>query len=311
MHARRDAFTLLELLMVMAIITVLLAVSSTMLAHAQRVGRATATRSTLQRVEVALGLFTTDIGVHPYQNFAPTDALPATANDLARRLGAPLPAAGQADLAADLADVEAAYRGGTQVVTSATADPRENTNLLARQMHAGLVNRLAAERARMAILSGNTAVRGVDVRPASDPASNRNLRILANPRSQGWCGDYLAGELTARDVDGDAILDAYGSPLVYICPVVLGVRGTLPPISVSGFYNPGIPVIEEAYGMQTQGRAATASLASDLRSTALPRHRFGFELWSAGPDRLLDVQRQAATNRDNLCLRDYAKGLVP
>jgi prepilin-type N-terminal cleavage/methylation domain-containing protein len=311
MHASRHAFTLIELLMVMAIITLLLAVSSSMLAHAQRVGRATATRSMLQRVEVAIGLFTTDIGVHPYQNFAPSDALPAAANDLFRRLGRPLTVSAQADLAADLATVESAYRGGSQAVTAATVDPRETTNLLAQQMHAGLVNRLAAERARMAVLSGNVAVRGIDVRPASDPASNRNIRILANPRSAGWCGDYLAGELAARDVDGDAILDAYGSPLVYICPVVLGVRGTLPPISVSGFYNPGIPVIEETYGMQTQGRAATTSLASDLRSSALPRHRFGFELWSAGPDRILDVQRQAMGNRDNLCLRDYAKGMVP
>lgn len=311
MSTPRHAFTLIELMMVMTVITLLLAVSTSMLAHAQRVGRATATRSTLQRVEVALGLFSSEIGVHPYQNFAPGDALPAAANDLARRLGAPLGAAEQADLDADLSAVEAAYRGGAHAVTAATVDPRETTNLLARQMHAGLVNRLAAERARMAVLSGNVTVGGIDVRPPGDPASNRNVRILASPRSQGWCGDYLAGELTARDVDGDAILDAYGSPLVYICPVVLGVRGTLPPISVSGFYNPGIPVIEEAYGMQTQGRAATTSLASDLRSSALPRHRFGFELWSAGPDRVLEAQRQAATNRDNICLRDYAKGMAP
>ncbi|MBN8262967.1 MAG: hypothetical protein J0L59_11640, partial [Xanthomonadales bacterium] len=169
----------------------------------------------------------------------------------------------------------------------------------------------AGERARVAILSGCTAVRGVDLRPASDPASRRNQQVLAAPRSAGWCGDYLAGELTARDVDGDAILDAYGTPLLYVCPVVRGVRGTLPAIGIEGFGNPALPVVEEAYGMETRGRAAAASLASDLRTTAAPRHRFGFELWSAGPDRRMSAMRDAAEARDDIAMRGYRDGLAP
>lgn len=305
------AFTLPELLIAVATVALLSAMATGALAHAERVGRATATRSVLQRVETALGLFAGEIGAHPWRDAAGADPLPGAGNDLFRRLGGALDAAGRADLDADLAAAEAAYRGGAQALSDAEIDPLETGGAPSRRMHAGLVNRLAGERARQAVLAGCTGVRGIDLRPATDPASRRNQAVVAAPRSRGWCGDYLAGELTAREVSGDAVLDAYGTPLLYVCPVVRGVRGTLPAIGLDGFGNPALPVVEEAYGMETRGRAAAASLASDIRTTAADRHRFGFELWSAGPDRRMAARRDAPEGRDDLAVRGYRDGLAP
>jgi prepilin-type N-terminal cleavage/methylation domain-containing protein len=310
MDARR-AFTLLELLIVVATIALLSAIASGALAHAERVGRATATRGVLQRVETALGLFAGEAGAHPWRDVAAGDPLPGEGNDLYRRLGGGLDDVARGDLAADLAAAEAAYRGGPHTITDAEVDPLETGGALPRRMHAGLVNRLAAERARIAILAGCTGVRGADLRPEADPASRRNRAVIAVPRSRGWCGDYLSGELTERDVSGEAVVDAYGTPLLYVCPVIRGVRGTLPAISVSGFGNPATPVLEEAYGLETRGRAVTSALASDIRSTASARHRFGFELWSAGPDRRMAAQRNAPEGRDDLAVRGYRDGLAP
>jgi hypothetical protein len=41
----------------------------------------------------------------------------------------------------------------------------------------------------------------------------------------GWASDYLAGDIESRYRSGDAILDDWKSPIVYICQMVPGIDG--------------------------------------------------------------------------------------
>ncbi len=201
----------------------------------------------------------------------------------------------------DLQQVQAAYDGGAHAFAAADVDPRETK---ARAEHAAALNRLGAERARNAVLAGNTGVLGV--------GPHRTLAVLsATSRSTGWRDDYFAGDLPAKARRGAAIVDLYGTPLLYLNPAVLGVRGYWVAQSVYSTATrqaggePSSPLRVEFYGLESRGRDATTSLASDMRSTATPAYRLGFELWSTGPDRLGDPLRSHTANRDNLAIRPY------
>lgn len=128
----------------------------------------------------------------------------------------------------------------------------------------------------------------------------------------GWRADYLAdalrrgGDAGRSDLDpvGSAILDAWGRPLVYVCAVRPGAKGY-----VHASDNSSATVDESRYGMAPIGRAATASAASDIRTTADPAFALEFELWSAGPDGRFAANRDDPANRDNIAIVAYAKGL--
>ena len=136
----------------------------------------------------------------------------------------------------------------------------------------------------------------------------------AAAQAQGWRGDYLTaalktdranGQRADVDASGEAIVDAWGHPLVYVCSVRPGVHGQLQALSAS-LYN---GAREERYNMAPQGRAATSALASDIRTTAAQPYVLEFELWSAGPDGQFAGSRDATANRDNVALLPYLKGL--
>lgn len=135
----------------------------------------------------------------------------------------------------------------------------------------------------------------------------------ATARAKGWRADYLAGALSRtgatqqRDVDasGEAIVDAWGTPLVYICAVRPGVKGHQHGVSQTIFNG----ARAERYHMTTQGREATAVLDSDVRTTAAPPYTAEFELWSAGRDRRFAAERSDPLNADNVSLLPYTRGL--
>ena len=136
----------------------------------------------------------------------------------------------------------------------------------------------------------------------------------ATAKARGWRGDYLSVATTANpasgmriDVDarGEAVVDAWGRPLVYVCTVRPGVRGYMPALTTSIFSG----TREERYGMGPQGRDPTESLASDIRTTAGASYVLEFELWSAGPDGRFAALRDDPANRDNIAVLPYAKGL--
>jgi hypothetical protein len=130
----------------------------------------------------------------------------------------------------------------------------------------------------------------------------------------GWRADYLAGALRtvasdgARldvDASGNAVVDAWGRPLIYICQVRCGVRGGLSPLSTSM-----VSVIrQERYGMAPQGRIPTDLRQSDIRVTAATEYVLEYELWSAGPDGLFAAMRDDPVNRDNIALIRYDRSL--
>lgn len=131
-----------------------------------------------------------------------------------------------------------------------------------------------------------------------------------HPPVQGWRGEYLADALRQRDasdspgeldVDRKAILDAWGNPLIYVCMATPGVSG----YSAQG----GSHIDENRYGMQPGQRVVTASLNSDIRTTAALPYVREFELWSAGPDGKFDIMRNGTSNRDNVAILGYNKGL--
>lgn len=133
-------------------------------------------------------------------------------------------------------------------------------------------------------------------------------------KARGWRGDYLAvatrgdpasGTRVDVDASGEAVVDAWGHPLVYVCAVRPGVRGYMPALTTSIFSG----TREERYNLGPQGREATASLASDIRTTAGAAYVLEFELWSAGPDGRFAALRDDPVNRDNLALLPYTKGL--
>lgn len=133
----------------------------------------------------------------------------------------------------------------------------------------------------------------------------------AAAQARGWRGEYLADALRRRsattasgeiDVTGQAILDAYGNPLVYICTFSPGARGY-----GYDFMTGGIDELD--YAMGPSGRVLTELLASDVRSTASKPYTLEFELWSPGRDGLFSATRGDSQNRDNISLLPYTKGL--
>ena len=133
-------------------------------------------------------------------------------------------------------------------------------------------------------------------------------------KAHGWRGDYLTAAITAKpsagnridvDASGDAIVDAWGHPLIYICTVRPGVHGYMPALTTSIFNN----AREDRYNLGPQGRTETTSLASDIRTTAAASYVYEFELWSAGPDGRFAGARDDAANRDNVALLPYTRGL--
>jgi len=140
----------------------------------------------------------------------------------------------------------------------------------------------------------------------------------AEARAGGWRGDYLAGALRAAgesagglDASGQAIVDLWGNPLIYVCRVVPGAQGHMPALGTSNGKATSRPsdTRETRYNMGPMGRRPTTSLASDIRSTAAPAYVLEFELWSAGPDGRFAGSRDDPVNRDNIAITPYLREL--
>ena len=352
---RRHGFTLIELLVVLAVMASLAAMLAPMLQIARRKADEAATRGLLARIDAALGRFHTETGTWPYQGRTDADTDLLVGNDLARRLAHQPTGAELALLRGDLADADTAYATGAVHALVAPArpydptdggppdttpdtdiDPRVGTpqvktipktqdkrSIRMRELHARLTNRLATERLRLAVLAGNPQIPGIRPRapadgvvPGRSPAASTTV---LNPASRGFCADYLSGEIEARAIGGDQLLDRYGRPLVYICPVVGGVGGLQPasPMirpterSYGGTENlyENTPLDPSFYRLGSLGRQLATSRSSDLRFTAARPFLHRFELWSAGRDGTCAVLRDDPSNRDNVSAGPYLEGL--
>jgi prepilin-type N-terminal cleavage/methylation domain-containing protein len=328
-RAVRTGFTLIELLVVIAILAILAGLTFALLGVAQRSARTTNSKVTLTKVDAALRQFKADAGFYPYRGWNPGDPASRMGNDLGRRLATRLDLATRNDITAD-ADTAAAkytvvdtskplpmaptgafayytYDGSAiQPFTPERANQRSSPS----NEHRVAVNRLAAERARLVVLAGVPDARAPRWDGASGTWKPDGPALVASPAAAdpraGWCDDYLSDGLTTQDRqpgDHATLVDRFGHPLIYVCPVVPGVRGY---IAKAG----EMRVDEMFYGLAPRGRDVTSSLASDLRTTAPARWLLEPETWSGGPDgRFEPGDRGAAVNRDNLAVNDHLAGL--
>lgn len=318
-------FTLVELLVAVAILAALMGMLMPLLGMADRLAKNSATRSLMAKVDIATRLFRSDIGAYPYQRTYAEPlaggAAPNWSNKLFWHLGTCMDATQLKNARADADFAAARY--------NAVGAPPNNF-----AFGKVMLDRMAAERARMMLYSGNLDATGPKTRPYVDVWTNLTItpavmatgKLVPNPTGSGWADDYLAGELEKRYVAGEQVLDAWKKPLIYVCQVTEGVYNA-PTLNLWDNNN------EQAtwYGMQPLGRTSLAardaltSLAlvpnppylpdpanlrhSDRRLYAAPSLEAEFELWSAGHNGEADWMRDAPVNTDNVSLTPYDKRL--
>ncbi len=366
MNARhRTAFTLLELMVVIGILAMLAAMLMPMFAVIRQGMLRSATLTVMKKVDTGLRLFKADFGIYPYQaGYADLDGgetLDDHPNNLGYRLGTAIGTAERAKVEADMLaaagrfnySVNPANAGadglvGAPGLTYVSGDPGVGNTQVAM-----MLNRLAREQVRIAVLSGNLAMRGPVICTATGAlAANRtSITVMTAPTQSGtrlgWTADYLGHDLEARYLRGDTVLDAWGTPLVYLCQVVPGMKvngGTyltthidnrqfgLGAIGFDPRTGPapaqiasGRPLLLNygrirlgaigSDGLQAPADATYlpdpgAPLHSDRRYYAAPGFEMEFELWSAGRDKRFAWMRDAPVNRDNPSLVPYDKGLI-
>lgn len=319
------AFTLIELLVVMAIIALLAGIAMPLLGIAQRTANRTNTLSLMRTVSGALELFRNEAGGYPYLAW-PVDAHPLPAEDhappgnrLAYHLHRQLGADALHDLRSDLDRAGNAYErkplplGAACDVDACIAAADWNqpapSGVKTPARDAQHLNRTARQWARANIMIGNTAVTATKRNGSGPWIDDAGRRLLATPRSRGVADDYLGGDLPARNLRGDDIVDMWGSPLVYICAIQPGSGDYL----VENAQDSSTPsVIQPAwfgFGPRNRRQARSDPAGHDLRVHTTPRFASTYELWSRGPDRTLSSLRAAGDNRDNIGLDDYMREL--
>ena len=343
MSARiNQGFTMIELLVVIGIIVILAGLLLPVMTIAGDRAAQNNALALVRKVETGLDQFKAEMGTYPFRQYDDSsDSFGTIDNDLAWRLGSNMTEAEHTALQGDLAKVRRVY---SEVIESRDmndntmndlwlamefvnphavqfneVDPRieetvreqsynsgpmltEEINM-AKNLHMGVANRMAAERASLAILAGNVEVKGI--------LDRENVRVVADASSRGIALDYLSNELRNEEIRGEAIIDPWGRPLLFNCPVTQGLRDSYPPSSIimqggnRTAADQAPPASAEYYGLETIGRTAATDLSYDQRVSAAPTYRERYEVWSAGPDGLIHPQRDHVWNRDNIAATDY------
>ena len=331
----RQAMSLIELLVVMGIIALLTSMALPLLQVARRSAERTNTQSLLRRVDAATKLFRNEVGGLPYQDWvSTTDPLTPPGNWLAFALAHDLTDTEREDLKADvdLAGGSYEYNDSTGLYgsayiprddynqpatanasTSYTTPPTDAAALLAFRNRQDLLvrhlNRMAREWARVNVMCGNTGLKKT-VPDGTNRWKESATLLLPAPASRGWASDYLDlnGDLRRRHVVGDALVDHWRKPLVYVCPVLPGAVGYYAEGTNSNLAASMIDPQWFGFGPRSR-RTATTALASDLRTTASARFVYQAEIWSGGRDGQFSSLRSASSNRDNISADDYLRGL--
>ncbi len=215
------------------------------------------------------------------------------------------------------------------------------------------LNRAAADRARRAVYAGALDLEGPLIAAPTSTVPVQDLTatpLLTGPETSGlttgWCDDYLDGGLSPKDDRDDAILDAWGNPLVYVGMVVPHQRSTS-----AWIYNTVVKSQDLVwYGLGSTGYRANTGPWSDLvaakrwrvlqngrvtvggnavdnrpagaltgnpggpmdsdrRWYAAPGLETDVEIWSVGPDGRFAWTRSDPANRDNVPAFAYDRGL--
>lgn len=316
--ARDRGFTLIEILTVIMILMLLAGMLLPMIGYARKSGAVTSTRALLKRVSMGIENFRSDVGTYPYQDQAAGASFPEP-NRLAWHLAHDMTSSERTELRTDAAMAAGRYdsssQHGTMVIKRDHIDQREaNIEFALQDAVAGQLNRMASTRARVAIYAGATGVTGIKAWGGYDHSAQP---LVPQPTSRGFARAYLGDDISPKEIKGDAIVDRWGQPLVYICPVLPGVRGCRVPESMGLSRGDGhqwithmtAPIDEAAYGLHHRGREVTDSLASDARTSAAEAWAKKPEIWSSGPDRRCAPERNDRSNGDNIAIEAYTRDL--
>lgn len=253
-------FTLIELLVVMGILSLLMGMMMPMYGIVRKSSMKSRTQAIIKKTETALRLFKTDWGIYPYQQDYPDMSSGGLfTNRLHYQVGTDMADADRVKVVADMDAAGGKYAyacsvtnqwGGALFTEGTQPSPctfRYSTayvpfwnNFIAGSDVAGqpgqnygvliVLNQAAQEQARMAMVAGDINLRGPVIcnSPTSVGQNMSNVSVLGSPQSSanpGMAVDYLQGDIEAAYLSGDAILDAWKRPLVYIGQNVTGMQG--------------------------------------------------------------------------------------
>lgn len=298
----RSAFTMIELLVVMAVIAILTGMLMPILQLARRSADRTNTQTLLNKVDAAARRFKIDVGSYPYKAYdTATAGYGSLDNRLAYHFTHDITDAELTILNGDMARAKAAYDAAPHRLTVSTP-PINGFDSTYQSSVAMVLNRMGRERAAVMIQAGHIELKGIHTQKTT---------ALLSPAgtTKGWSSDYLGGDIAAKNIAGDAIVDQYGIALLYNAPVICGIKGPNVTPVYNGYYHRYYRIVEADWGLQSVGRATATSLADDARLKAPRGYEYEFELWSAGPDRSCMPVWADSSNRDNLPAQPYLKGM--
>ena len=302
MSPRRVGFTLTEIIVVLTVMMIFAGMLAPVLQIAQRTAKRTNTLALLGKVEAGIRHFKEDVGTFPFQAHV-GPSFPMADNRLAYHLIHTLTSAERTALFNDAGTTAGKYDAGVhRFIKTTPSVVAAQVDLSMTPSVAMALNRMGRERARIMIYAGCSEVKGVDANTATP------LLTSASP-SLGWGSDYLRNDIPVRNIKGDAIVDSYGTPLLYVCPVVCRLQDTWVAPNIMPTYPRATLVYAERFGFQGSGRVVTDILASDMRTTAARSFTNTFELWSLGADKRADPMRNNVLNNDNISAAPYLKGL--
>jgi prepilin-type N-terminal cleavage/methylation domain-containing protein len=320
-HRRSRAalgLTLIELLVVMAIIAVLIGMLMPMIGVTMRTVQRTRTEVVLRKVDAALRQFRGEFGVYPYQLAYPDLDAGERLADRPNRLGYHLARdLAEADRQRVLADMDAA--AGAYCDENAAAPLRFTVADAGGANRAALLNRMGRQRARLALLAGDTAVGGTCFVSATSGAvvDRRGTPALSGAAASadrpGWAHDYLAGDLgpLAIDPETHAIRDDYGTPLAYVSQNLPGIVGTRDIINGEQLR----PFDSRLVGLGPQGFAPTAGpgpgLVAQGRLALLCSGRIRLSRTDAGDGQPTPTDAERFPDREDLMHSDVRYYAAP